>query len=75
MHKENTHHSPKIRRRLARIERKCDTILSLLRSRKDATELDRAISLMHMQARLMKTQAMKEAQRFRDTFSSRKPRR
>lgn len=74
MKKDNTHYQHS-RKRLARIERKCDTILALLRPRTEEKELDRTISLMHIQARRMKAEAMKEAQRFRETFPSRKPRR
>lgn len=74
MKKDNTDYRHS-RKRLARIERKCDTILALLRPRAQEKDLDRTISLMHIQARRMKTQAIKEAQRFRETFSSRKPRR
>lgn len=74
MKKDNPHY-PNSRKRLARIERKCDTILALLRTGAEEKELDRTISLMHIQARRMKAQAKKEAQRFRETFPSRKPRR
>lgn len=74
MKKDNTHYQHS-RKRLARIERKCDKILALLRPRAEEKELDRTISLMHIQARRMKAEAMKEAQRFRETFLSRKPRR
>lgn len=74
MRKDNTHYQHS-RKRLARIERKCDTILALLRPHLEEKELDRTISLMHIQARRMKTLAIKEAQRFRETFPSRKPRR
>ena len=74
MKKDNTPYQHS-RKRLARIERKCDTILALLRQRAEEKELDRTISLMHLQARRMKAQAIKEAQRFRETFPSRKPRR
>lgn len=74
MKKDNTNYQHS-RKRLARIERKCDTILALLRPRSEEKELDRTISLMHIQARRMKTLAIKEAQRFRETFPSRKPRR
>lgn len=74
MKKDNTHYQHG-RKRLARIEHKCDIILALLRPRAEEKELDRTISLMHLQARCMKVQAMKEAQLFRETFSSRKPRR
>lgn len=74
MSKNNTSY-PNNRKRLARIERKCDTILALLRPRAEEKELDRTISLMHFQARRLKDQAIKEAQRFRETLSSRKPRR
>lgn len=72
--KQNKPHYPN-KKRLARIEHKCDAILSLLKNRAEDKDLDRAISLMHLQARRMKAQAIKEAQRFRDTFTSRKPRR
>lgn len=72
---KNSTSFPNNRKRLARIERKCDTILALLRPRAEEKELDRTISLMHFQARRLKDQAIKEAQRFRETFSSRKPRR
>ena len=64
-----------IRKRLARIERKCERILTLLSKHAEDDELDRAIGMMHRQARRMRAQAMKEAQRFRETFTSRKPRR
>ena len=74
MSKNNTSY-PNNRKRLVRIERKCDTILALLRPRAEEKELDRTISLMHFQARRLKDQAIKEAQRFRETVSSRKPRR
>lgn len=74
MKKDNTNYHLG-RKRLARIERKCDIILALLRPRAEEKELDRTIGLMHIQARRMKAQAMKEAQRFRETFTSRKPRR
>lgn len=74
MSKNNTSY-PNNRKRLVRIERKCDTILALLRPRAEEKELDRTISLMHFQARRLKDQAIKEAQRFRETLSSRKPRR
>lgn len=67
--------SQHFKRRLARIESKCDMILSMLGTRAEEKELDRTISFMHLQARRMKAQAMKEAQRFRETFTSRKPRR
>lgn len=73
MSKNNTSY-PNNRKRLARIERKCDTIIALLRPHVQEKELDRTISLMHFQARRLKDQAIKEAQRFRETFSSRKPR-
>lgn len=74
MSKNNTSY-PNNRKRLVRIEHKCDTILALLRPRAEEKELDRTISLMHFQARRLKDQAIKEAQRFRETLSSRKPRR
>lgn len=73
--KRNNINYPCTKKRLARIERKCDTILSQLRHRAEDKELDRTISLMHLQARRMKAYAIKEAQRFRETFPSRKPRR
>ncbi len=53
MKKDNPHYQHS-RKRLARIERKCDTILALLRPRAEEKELDRTISLMHLQARRMK---------------------
>ena len=53
----------------------CPAYIALLRPRAEEKELDRTISLMHLQARRMKAQAIKEAQRFRETFPSRKPRR
>lgn len=74
MKKDNTHY-PHGWKRLARIERKCDAILAMLHPHVEEKELDRTISLMHIQAQRMKTQAMKEAQRFRETFPSRKSRR
>lgn len=46
------------RKRLARVERKCDAILSLLDAREEDKEIDRTISLLHIQARRMKDQAL-----------------
>lgn len=60
------------RKRLARVERKCDAILSLLDAREEDKEIDRTISLLHIQARRMKEQALREARRFRESLSSRK---
>lgn len=63
------------RRFLARIERKCDAILALLRPRTEDRDIDRAIDIMHEQARRMKAMAIKEAQRYREQFSPNKQRR
>lgn len=60
------------RKRLARVERKCDAILSLLEARKEDKEIDRTIRLLHIQARRMKEQALREARRIRESLSSRK---
>lgn len=60
------------RKRLARVERKCDAILSLLDAREEDKEIDRTISLLHIQARRMKEQALREARRIRESLSSRK---
>lgn len=60
------------RKRLARVERKCDAILSLLDAREEDKEIDRTISLLHIQARRMKEQALGEARRIRESLSSRK---
>lgn len=68
-------HNPHVRKRLARIERKCDIILSLLRPRSEEKELDSAIEAMHLQARRMKDLAAIEARSFREAFHVRKPRR
>ena len=60
------------RKRLARVERKCDAILSLLDAREEDKEIDRTISLLHIQALRMKEQALREARRIRESLSSRK---
>ena len=60
------------RKRLTRVERKCDAILSLLDAREEDKEIDRTISLLHIQARRMKEQALREARRIRESLSSRK---
>lgn len=60
-----------IRKRLARIERKCERILTLLIEPAEENELDRAIGMMHRQARMMRAQAMKEARDYREKLSSR----
>lgn len=60
-----------IRKRLARIERKCERILTLLSEPAEENELDRAIGMMHRQARRMRAQAMKEARDYREKLSSR----
>ena len=64
-----------IRKRLARIERKCERILTLLSKHAEDDELDRAIGMMHRQARRMRAQAMKEARDYREKLSSRGARR
>ena len=61
--------------RLARIERKCDAILSILSRKAIDDELDCVIEKMHRQARLMEQQAREEAIAVRNMYSSAKVRR
>ena len=64
------------RRVLARIERKCDAILALLRPRTEDRDIDRGIDIMHEQARRMKAMAIEEARRYnREQFSPNRQRR
>lgn len=67
MSKKNTNY-PNIWRRIARIESKCDRIISLLTRNGRESELDRTIGLMHRQARRLKEQAAMEARRIRETL-------
>lgn len=62
------------RRALARIERKCDVILAILRPRTEGRNIDRAIDIMHEQARRMKAMAIRETRRYREQFSPNKQR-
>ena len=62
------------RKRMARIEAKCDAILCQLQQIKKAlfnrsSEVDDVIERMHLSAKRMKEQAQKDAQLLRDLFS------
>lgn len=62
------------RKRMARIEAKCDAILCQLQLIKKAlfnrsSEVDDVIERMHLSAKRMKEQAQKDAQLLRDLFS------
>jgi len=72
MRKNKSYNPDPYKRRLARIERKCDLIISLLARNSEDKELDRTINLMHHRARLLKDLAIKEAQALRTYSFSRK---